>query len=229
MGIIRNVDGSLGVADGSNITAVNTLTNEDFEMPMPTIAFEASAFTRGSLIWKDLISKSDNERGEYEIHKIEVLVPNKVVRVSFKKNSDYSRLVPGLNSPDGYFKETQQKSICNEKEDEFSLRKGVLVCLAKHLYGDIIVADKIEIIAEQLDWYKEHNKKVTKAIRTYEKKQKALAEKEKREAEEKKRIADKKKRNAEKRRKKRGVNANIDIKELANSMGKMLQEELKRP
>ena len=214
MAAMLNVDGTYRPADGSQIGMVMGGVWKPISK-IPTLLFSD-------------IEATDKKK-DYEIKKIEVLLPNKVVRVSFGEDIIYVQHNSGCGySSCKHVYTNQQKSICNEKEDEFSLRKGVLVCLAKHLHGDVIVSDKIEIIAEQLDWYKEHNKKVTKAIRTYEKEQKALAEKEKREAEEKKRIADKKKRNVEKRRKKRCVNANIDIKELANSMGKMFQEELKR-
>jgi len=213
MAAMLNVDGTYRPADGSQIGMIIGGIWKPISK-IPTLSF--------------IDMEVRDEKKDYEIKKIEVLVPNKVVRVTFEKNADYSRRILGLNLPDRCFKEMQQKSICNEKEDEFSLRKGVLVCLAKHLYGDVIMADKIEIMAEQLDWYKVHNKKVTKAIRTYEKEQKALAEKEKREAEEKERLAKKKVKNAEKRRKKKCFNANIDVMELANSMGKMLQDELKR-
>ena len=101
--------------------------------------------------------KSDDKHKDYIISKIEVLSANKVIRVTFESSST------------GWIRAEEPveiKSVCSN-DDEFSLRKGVLVCVAKYLYGDTFCSDKMEYIADMLDWYKVHNKKVTRAIKVY--------------------------------------------------------------
>lgn len=94
--------------------------------------------------------------GKNEIVDMNIVVPEKVIEVQF---GDSKKI----------------KSVCDEK-DEFSMYRGVMMCVTKHEFKDKYRSDKLEQVAEYLSWLKEYDSKVRKAINKYNEKI-ALAEK----------------------------------------------------
>lgn len=111
------------------------------------------------------------------IKDINVIVPNKVVEITFCDNE-------------------KEKMVCHE-EDTFDLRRCCFIAIAKHLYKEEYTYEGIEYMAEQLMYQKEYVKTVDKALKGYKKK---LADKEKAEKDEAEKKAIRE-RQAEKKRK----------------------------
>lgn len=95
------------------------------------------------------------------IKDINVIVPNKVVEITFCDNE-------------------KEKMVCHE-EDTFDLRRCCFIAIAKHLYKKDYTYEGIEYMAGQLMYQKAFVKTVDQALKKYKKK---LADKEKAEKEE---------------------------------------------
>ena len=89
-----------------------------------------------------------------EIKDINIIVPNKVVEVTFADNH-------------------KEKMICHQ-DDEFSLRRCLFIAIAKRKYKKSYTVEGIEFKATELSMLKECVKIVDKALKAYEKKQKDL-------------------------------------------------------
>lgn len=90
-----------------------------------------------------------------EITDINIIVPNKVVEVTFADGK-------------------KEKMICHE-EDTFNLRNCLFIAIAKHLYKKDYTFEGIEWKAFELTRLKKYVKIVDSALKTYEKKQKDIA------------------------------------------------------
>lgn len=110
---------------------------------------------------------------------INVIVPNKVVEITFGDDK-------------------KEKMVCH-KDDKFDLRKCCFIAIAKHLYKEEFTFEGIEYMAERLMYQKKYVKIVKDALRNYRKKEEEK-EKKLREEEESKIIRD---RQRLKRRKKK--------------------------
>lgn len=120
----------------------------------------------------------DRTYTEDDIFNINVIVPDKVVKIEFY---------------DG-----KEKMVCH-KDDTFDLRKCCFIAIAKHLYKEEYTFEGIEYMAEQLMYQKKYVKIVSDALKDHRRKE-AEKEKELREEEEAKIIRD---RQRLKRRKKK--------------------------
>lgn len=99
-----------------------------------------------------------------EITDINIIVPNKVVEVTFADGK-------------------KEKMICSEK-DTFNLRNCLFIAIAKHLYKKEYTLEGIEWKAFELTHLKKYVKIVDSALKAYDKKQKEIAKlEEKRKAE----------------------------------------------
>ena len=90
-----------------------------------------------------------------EIKDVNIIVPNKVVEVTFADNH-------------------KEKMICHQ-DDEFNLRRCLFIAIAKRKYKQSYTLEGIEYKATELSMLKEYVKIVDKALKAYEKKQKDLA------------------------------------------------------
>ena len=86
----------------------------------------------------------------FEIKDINIIVPNKVVEVTFGDNH-------------------KEKMICHQ-DDEFDLRRCLFIAIAKRKYKQSYTCEGIEYKATELSMMKEYVKIVDKAIKAYEKK-----------------------------------------------------------
>lgn len=116
------------------------------------------------------------------IIKVEVIVPNKVVEVTFA---------------DGQ----KEKMICHE-EDVFDLRTCLFIAMAKHLYKKTLIYEGIEHKAKELMYEKESVKIVNSALKEFRKNEE-FVESEKRRIEEEKETAKRKKEKLIERKKRR--------------------------
>lgn len=110
----------------------------------------------------------------------DVVVPNKVILVTF---------LDGIT----------EKLICSE-EDEFDLRKGLFIAIAKHKYKDEFTLEGIEAKAKEISYTKAYVKMVDKVIRKHDKAIEEQKKAEEKQREEKKRTYEKRMKNAKKNR-----------------------------
>lgn len=89
---------------------------------------------------------------EENIVDINVIVPNKVVEITFGDGK-------------------KEKMVCH-KDDKFDLRKCCFIAIAKHLYKEEFTFEGIEYMAERLMYQKKYVKIVKDALRNYRKKKK---------------------------------------------------------
>lgn len=115
-----------------------------------------------------------------EIVKIEILVPNKVLRFTFKNG-------------------TQIKTICND-EDTFDFNFAIYLAFAKLIYENTYTKEGIEHMAHEMTYQKKWVKKVKETIKMFKAQEKARI---KQEQEEKERAAARKRQAEKKARKKR--------------------------
>lgn len=106
---------------------------------------------------------------EENIVDINVIVPNKVVEITFGDGK-------------------KEKMVCH-KDDKFDLRKCCFIAIAKHLYKEEFTFEGIEYMAERLMYQKKYVKIVKDALRNYRKKEEEK-EKKLREEEKKKIVRD---------------------------------------
>lgn len=135
---------------------------------------------------------------------IEMLVPNKVMKVYFND-------------------ESYIKVVCHDF-DEFNIYAGCYIAIAKKLYGKDYTCEGIEHMARQLSYQKKYVYIVNKAVKEYEKKT-MLAWKEAIASKREEAIAANKKRKREayiKRRDERRRQARID--EMAEAFKKAMKE-----
>ena len=107
----------------------------------------------------------DTESKGVNISNINVIVPDKVVEISFTDGE-------------------KEKMVCHE-DDTFDLRKCCFIAIAKHLYKKEYTQEGIEHMATQLTYQKKYVKIVDKALKDYKRKEEEKAEKIRREEEEK--------------------------------------------
>lgn len=138
------------------------------------------------------------------IKDINVIVPNKVVEITFCDNE-------------------KEKMVCHE-EDTFDLRRCCFIAIAKHLYKEEYTYEGIEYMAEQLMYKKAFVKTVDQALKKYKKK---LVDKEKAEKEE----AERKeilKRQAEKKRRYKARRAQRYKEEMVDLIADSINEAKER-
>ena len=121
-----------------------------------------------------------SDRNNPIITKIEVLIPNKVLRFTFQHG-------------------TQIKTVCNN-EDAFDFEFAIYLAFAKLFYKQSYTREGIEYKAHSMKYIKFWVKKVKEAVRTYKKQEKERIRKEQ---EEKERAAARKRQAEKKARKKR--------------------------
>lgn len=137
--------------------------------------------------------------GSVNIVDIEIIVPNKVVKVYF----DDSRV---------------EKMVCH-KDDTFDLRRCMFIAISKVLYRDLYTWEGIEHMADQLSYQKKYSAIVDAALKSFTKRTKKKEEEEKKAAEEAERF--------EKRRKKRAAYLKRRDEKRAKSHDEKLMEQAK--
>lgn len=157
-------------------------------MIMSRLAYDMTVATDKYIIEKLGLTKDKMEEEEmnnfainFEVHKqsvpkitdIEIIVPDKVVKVFFEDGTD-------------------MKMVCHE-EDTFDLRRCLFIAIAKKLYKDRYTWEGIEHKATELSYLKSATKVVDKALKDYNNKIKE-AEKEAKKIADKKRAAENQKR-----------------------------------
>ena len=151
----------------------NTKTNTN------TITLSAADYLNSSNVIENLLNEV-SDRNNPVITKIEVLVPNKVLRFTFQHG-------------------TQIKTVCNN-EDAFDFEFAIYLAFAKLFYKQSYTREGIEYKAHSMKYIKFWVKKVKEAVRTYKKQEKERIRKEQEEAE---RAAARKRQAEKKARKKR--------------------------
>lgn len=110
-------------------------------------------------LFKEYISASTLSKPTSDvITDINVIVPNKVVEVSFADDK-------------------KEKMVCHE-EDTYNLRNCLFIAIAKHLYKKNYTPEGIEWKAFELTHLKKYVKIVDSALKKYEQKQEKIALKE---------------------------------------------------
>lgn len=157
-------------------------------MIMSRLAYDMTVATDKYIIEKLGLTKDKTEEEEmnnwainFEVHKqsvpkitdIEIIVPDKVVKVFFEDGTD-------------------MKMVCHE-DDTFDLRRCLFIAIAKKLYKDRYTWEGIEHKATELSYLKSATKVVDKALKDYNNKIKE-AEKEAKKIADKKRAAENQKR-----------------------------------
>ena len=157
-------------------------------MIMSRLAYDMTVATDKYIIEKLGITKDKTEEEEmsnwainFEVHKqsvpkitdIEIIVPDKVVKVFFEDGTD-------------------MKMVCHE-DDTFDLRRCMFIAIAKKLYKERYTWEGIEHKATELSYLKSATKVVDKALKDYNNKIKE-AEKEAKKIADKKRAAENQKR-----------------------------------
>ena len=178
--------------DISTVTAIN-MNAQDLSLsltmsPDELVIEGTSQPINESLAYNSSLSNDNKDVGlktkgwiylEEIIDDINVIVPNKVVEITFRDGD-------------------KEKMICH-KNDTFDLRKCCFIAIAKHLYKEEYTFEGIEYMAERLMYQKKYVKIVKDALKDYRRKE-AEKEKELRDEEEAKIIRD---RQRFKRRKKK--------------------------
>lgn len=144
-----------------------------------TITLSAADYLNSSNMIETLLNEV-NDRNHPVITKIEVLVPNKVLRFTFQHG-------------------TQIKTVCND-EDAFDFEFAIYLAFAKLFYGQSFTREGVERRAHAMKYLKYWVKKVKETIKTYKKQEKERIKKEQEEAE---RAAARKRQAEKKARKKR--------------------------
>ena len=134
------------------------------------------------------------DRNHPEIIKIEVLVPNKVLRFTFKYG-------------------TQIKTVCND-EDTFDFDFAIYLAYSKLIYKDLCTKEGIEYQAHDMKYWKLWANRVKEAKKLFKKQE---AERIKKEKEEKERAAARK-RQAEKKARKKKERKEKELKALAEKI-----------
>lgn len=137
--------------------------------------------------------------GNINIVDIEIIVPNKVVKVYF----DDGRV---------------EKMVCH-KDDTFDLRRCMFIAISKVLYRDLYNWEGIEHMADQISYQKKYSAIVDAALKSFTKRTKKKEEEEKKAAEEAERF--------EKRRKKRAAYLKRRDEKRAKSHDEKLMEQAK--
>ena len=166
------------------ITTTNTLPTNinctfNAKTNTNTITFSAADYLDSSNAIGCLLNEV-YDRNHPVITKIEVLVPNKVLRFTFQHG-------------------TQIKTVCNN-EDAFDFEFAIYLAFAKLFYKQTYTREGIEYKAHSMKYIKFWVKKVKEAVRTYKKQEKERIKKEREEAE---RAAARKRQAEKKARKKR--------------------------
>ena len=134
------------------------------------------------------------DRNHPEIIKIEVLVPNKVLRFTFKYG-------------------TQIKTVCND-EDTFDFDFAIYLAYSKLIYKDLCTKEGIEYQAHDMKYWKSWANRVKEAKKLFKKQEQERIKKEK---EEKERAAIRK-RQAEKKARKKKERKEKELKALAEKI-----------
>lgn len=157
-------------------------------MIMSRLAYDMTVATDKYIIEKLGITKDKTEEEKmsnwainFEVHKqsvskitdIEIIVPDKVVKLFFEDGTD-------------------MKMVCHE-DDTFDLRRCLFIAIAKKLYKERYTWEGIEHKATELSYLKSATKVVDKALKDYNNKIKE-AEKEAKKIADKKRAAENQKR-----------------------------------
>lgn len=135
-----------------------------------------------------------SDKNDPVITKIEVLVPNKVLRFTFQHG-------------------TQIKTICNN-EDTFDFEFAIYLAFAKLFYKQSYTREGIEHKAHSMKYVKFWVKKVKETVQTYKKQEKERIKKEREEAER----AAARKRQAEKKARKKKERKERELKALAEKI-----------
>ena len=144
-----------------------------------TITLSAADYLNSSNTIGTLLNELNDRKNPF-ITKIEVLVPNKVLRFTFHYG-------------------TQIKTICND-EDTFDFEFAIYLAFSKLLCSKDYTKEGIEHMAHEMRYSKLWTRKVKETIQTYKKQEKERIKKEREEAE---RAAARKRQAEKKARKKR--------------------------
>ena len=169
-----------------HISDVNAETQMDI---LKAITFKADDYTG---VMKSFGRTQD--KNHPEIVKIEVLVPNKVLRFTFKHG-------------------TQIKTVCND-EDTFDFDFAIYLAFAKLTYEDTYTKEGIEHMAHEMTYQKKWVKKVKETVKMFKAQEKTRV---KQEQEEKERAAARK-RQAEKKARKKKERKERELKALAEKI-----------
>lgn len=137
--------------------------------------------------------------GSVNIVDIEIVVPDKVVKVYF----DNGRV---------------EKMVCH-KDDTFNLRRCLFIAISKVLYKELYTWEGIEYMADQLSYQKKYAAIVDAALKSFTKRTKKREEEERQAAEEAKRF--------EKRKKKREAYLKRRDEKRAKAHDEKLMEQAK--
>ena len=114
---------------------------------------------------------TERVRKKYFIRDIDVIVPEKVVEISFSDGK-------------------KEKMVCSN-EDKFDHERCCYLALSKHFYRNDMTVEGIEYMADIIPFYKDWAKCVRNALKDYEQREKFKAELEA-DKKEKERIAERK-------------------------------------
>ena len=150
---------------------------------------------------------SDHFLNRNFISDIEIIVPNKVVKIYFLGNMDY------------------EKMVCSD-EDTFDLERCCYLALAKHFYREDYTMEGIEWLATyHLPFLKDWNICVKNALKDFYKKEEEKR-KEKEDQKEKKRIAERKRQKKIAYKKRREERAKEAMKKALSDSINMLNKEM---
>lgn len=174
----------------------NTTSNILSNISSGTLSANTNTITISSPVNLDIgtLLNELNDRKNPFITKIEVLVPNKVLRFTFHYG-------------------TQIKTICND-EDTFDFEFAIYLAFSKLLCSKTYTKEGVEHMAHEMRYSKLWTRKVKETIQNYKKQEK---ERIKKEREEKERAAARK-RQAEKKARKKKERKERELKALAEKI-----------
>lgn len=170
----------------TNITTTNIVTNPIHSFNVTPLSFTSQEVKKITISANDAIfnmylpNNKSKDMMNPEIIKIEILVPNKVLRFTFKNG-------------------TQIKTVCNN-EDTFNFNFAIYLAFAKLIYENIYTREGIEHMAHEMTYQKKWVKMVKETVKMFKAQEKARI---KQEQEEKERAAARKRQAEKKARKKR--------------------------
>lgn len=170
----------------TNITTTNIITDPIHSFNITPLSFTPQDIKKFTIPADDTIfnmylpSNKSKDMMDPKIVKIEILVPNKVLRFTFKNG-------------------TQIKTICND-EDTFDFNFAIYLAFAKLIYENTYTREGIEHMAHEMTYQKKWVKMVKETIKMFKVQEKTRI---KQEQEEKERAAARKRQAEKKARKKR--------------------------
>lgn len=109
---------------------------------------------------------------------IETIQPNKIPTVILSPKSidpdeiSYFDIVVPVKVLKVYFADGKYIKVVCHQQDDFSIKRGLFIALAKKKYGKEYTVDGIEYMATQLSYLKKYDKMVDKVIKAQEREEK---------------------------------------------------------